>query len=120
MEIVVEGEPIRAHKAILMARSDKFRAMFESEMREAQTNRIEYQGVSVQIYYLMIEWIYEGECDLNGCSVEEMLSLLKLTDEYLLPDLQMVCQEAIADALDGPGALYILTDPDLLIPQSSA
>ena len=72
-----------------MARSEKFRAMIESHMRESHTSKVEVidEDINAQTYYLMIEWIYEGECDLNGCSMEEMLSLLKLTDEYLLGDL---------------------------------
>ncbi len=124
IEIVVNGDlknSIKAHKAILMARSEKFRAMLESDMREARTNRIEYKddSVDVQTFYLMIEWIYEGECDLNSCSIQEMLALLKLTDEYLLPDLQLVCQEAITDSMDGPGALHILTEQTLMIPPTA-
>ena len=46
---------------------------------------------------------------MNGKPIEEMVSLLKLTDEYLLPDLQRICEETIIDSLDGAGALYILT-----------
>jgi hypothetical protein len=106
MEIVVNGDEvnlIRAHKAILMARSERFRAMIESQMRESVTSRVEVNQpeLTVQTYYLLIEWIYEGECDLNGCSIEEMLSLLRLTDEYLLPDLQKVCEDTIIDSMDG-------------------
>lgn len=34
----------------------------------------------------MLQWIYTGECEMsdNACDV---LPLLSLTDEYLLPDL---------------------------------
>lgn len=32
---------IKAHKAILMARSEKFRAMIESHMRESHTSKVE-------------------------------------------------------------------------------
>ena len=92
IEIVVNGDEsnsIKAHKAILMARSEKFRAMVESKMKESRLNKVEIKDseITVPIYKLLMQWIYEGECDLTGSSIEEMLGLIKLTDEYLLPDL---------------------------------
>lgn len=74
IEIVINGDQanaIKAHKAILMARSEKFRAMIESHMRESLMNRVEVNDpeVSVSTYRLLIQWIYEGECDLNGCPI---------------------------------------------------
>lgn len=104
-----------------MARSERFRAMIESQMKESRTSRVEINDpeLSVQTYYLLIEWIYEGECDLNGCTIEEMLALLKLTDEYLLADLQKVCEETIIETMDGLGALHILTESNVLIPTAA-
>lgn len=92
IDIVINGEEataIKSHKAILMARSEKFRAMIECKMRESRMNRVEIQDpeITVTIYKLLMQWIYEGECDLTGSTIDEMLGLLKLTDEYLLPDL---------------------------------
>jgi hypothetical protein len=48
-----------------------------------------------------------------------MLSLLKLTDEYLLADLQKVCEDTIIDFMDGFAALHILTESKILIPENS-
>ena len=48
-----------------------------------------------------------------------MLILLKLTDEYLLLDLQKICEDTIIDTMDGPSALHILTDSKILIPANS-
>lgn len=48
-----------------------------------------------------------------------MLSLLKLTDEYLLADLQKVCEDSIIDFMDGFAALHILTESKILIPENS-
>lgn len=61
-------------------------------MKEKLQHRLEIKipEVSFSIYKLMIQWIYEGECDLPD-SVSELLVLLKLTDEYLLADLEKVC-----------------------------
>jgi hypothetical protein len=92
IDIVINGDEttaIKSHKAILMARSEKFRGMIECKMRESRLNRVEISDpeITVSIYKLLMQWIYEGECDLTGSTIDEMLGLLKLTDEYLLPDL---------------------------------
>lgn len=42
-----------------------------------------------------------------------MISLLRLTDEYLLADLQKVCEDTIIESMDGLGALYILTSAQM-------
>ena len=66
-------------------------------------NKVEIndEDITLQTYQLLMQWIYEGECDLTNTPVEEILRLLKLTDEYLLSDLQKVCEETIIDTMDG-------------------
>jgi hypothetical protein len=63
----------------------------------------------------MLRWIYMGECELSH-NPKEILPLLMLTDEYLLPDLQKVCEDQIIDYMDGETAAYILTEPKLVLP----
>ncbi len=90
LELVVNQDsenPIRVHRGLLMARSEKFRAMLmDSGMKEstAGTVQIVAPDVSTDTYRLLIQWMYEGECDMTGCSIEEALGLLRLSDEYLL------------------------------------
>jgi hypothetical protein len=40
----------------------------------------------------MLRWLYVGECDISHIA-SEVLPLLQLTDEYLLSDLQRVCED---------------------------
>ena len=98
---MVNGESIKAHKCILIARSEKFKSMLQTEMKEYLENKvvISNEEVTPAVYKLLIQWIYEGECDLPD-SVKDLIQLLKLTDEYLLPDLQKVCEEQIIDSID--------------------
>ena len=98
IEIVVNGESLKCHKCILIARSEKFRVMLMSDatlgMKEQMTNKIVVDNllVSADIYKTMLKWIYMGECELSDNS-SEVIPLLGLTDEYLLPDLQKVCED---------------------------
>lgn len=95
-----------------MARSEKFRAMLmESGMKEsiARTVQIVAPDVSTDTYRLLIQWMYEGECDMTGCSIDEAVGLLRLSDEYLLLDLIKATEEHIIDNLDGFSSLTVLT-----------
>lgn len=46
---------------------------------------------------------------MTGCSIEEALGLLRLSDEYLLFDLIKATEEHIIDNLDGFSSLTVLT-----------
>jgi hypothetical protein len=95
-----------------MARSEKFRAMLmESGMKEsiAKTVHLVAPDISTQTYRLLIQWMYEGECDMTGCTIEEALGLLRLSDEYLLLDLIKVTEDHIIENLDGFSSLNVLT-----------
>ena len=66
----------------------------------------------------MLRWLYVGECEISH-NPSAVLPLLQLTDEYLLPDLQRVCEDQIVDYMDGPTATQILTDSALTLPSKS-
>jgi len=53
---------------------------------------IENKDISPSIFKEMLRWIYMGECGISH-NPKEVLPLLQLTDEYLLPDLQRVCED---------------------------
>jgi len=47
----------------------------------------------------LLEWIYTGECDLPK-DVFQLIDILNIADEYMLQDLQSVCEEEIIMNLD--------------------
>lgn len=59
--LVVAGQEFRAHKAILAACSPVFRAMFEHDMEESRTNRIEIHDLEPQVFKAMMGFIYTGK-----------------------------------------------------------
>lgn len=75
-------------------------------------------NVTPSIYKAMLKWIYMGECELSE-NLSEVIALLCLTDEYLLPDLQRVCEEQIIDYMDSKTASEILTNPEIVLPTKS-
>ncbi len=66
--LLVEGQPIRAHRLVLSIASERFRAMFDRSLgfgfRESQEREIEIKDCGHQVYRLMLEYIYSGETPL--------------------------------------------------------
>lgn len=121
IQIALNGEePIKAHKCVLMARSQKFKTMLSLQLKETETNLIEIKSeeFTLPVLKAMLHWIYSGECEFPE-SVKELLILLKMTDEYFLQDLQKVCEEEIVERMDGMSALEILTSQTLVLPMES-
>ena len=93
MTIEINGESLKAHKCVLAARSEKFSVMLLADsinaFREQSTNKMVVNNdmlSNAKMFKAMLQWIYTGECEMSDNSME-MLTLLALTDEYLLPDL---------------------------------
>ena len=124
LTIVVHGEEFCVHKCILTSRSEKFKVMLTSDsthqMREQVSNKMVVTNpqVTAGTFRAMLQWIYTGECEMSD-GATEVLPLLGLTDEYLLPDLQRVCEDQIIDYMDVVTAKKVLTDPECVLPQSS-
>jgi hypothetical protein len=89
-------------------------------MKEQTTNRIvvSNKAVTPAIYRAMLRWIYIGECELSE-NPGDVIPLLGLTDEYLLPDLQKVCEDQIVDYMDSKTATEILTNSEIVLPSKS-
>eukprot|EP00073_Rattus_norvegicus_P034866 XP_008759500.2 PREDICTED: TD and POZ domain-containing protein 2-like isoform X1 [Rattus norvegicus] len=92
--LVVAGQEFRAHKAILAARSPVFRAMFEHEMLESLTNRIEIHDIHLQVFKEMMAFIYTGKAPhLHSHSMAT--ELLAAADMYDLQDLKVMCEDSL-------------------------
>ncbi len=56
IDIVINGQVIKAHKCILTARSEKFRVMLSNNMKESIENKIEINNsdINPDTYKVMI------------------------------------------------------------------
>lgn len=103
---------IKAHKAILSARSEYFMAMFqEGGMSESFQNQIKVSHDPVS-FKRMLEFIYTN-CvqDLQNCSSEAVVSLLILANEYLLDELRILCEKRASKMItvDNISQLFLLS-----------
>jgi len=78
-----------AHKVVLAACSDYFRAMFTSPMMEHNLDTITLHGVDGSYLKRLLDFIYSGELPIDDW--EDALELLKLGVFYQIPPLIEHC-----------------------------
>eukprot|EP00639_Heterosigma_akashiwo_P029124 CAMPEP_0194687990 /NCGR_PEP_ID=MMETSP0295-20121207/16627_1 /TAXON_ID=39354 /ORGANISM="Heterosigma akashiwo, Strain CCMP2393" /LENGTH=316 /DNA_ID=CAMNT_0039576511 /DNA_START=194 /DNA_END=1140 /DNA_ORIENTATION=+ len=85
---------VRAHKAILVARSDCFRAMFrKGGMREAVSNTLRMAEHDAATVRRMLEFLYTNRvAGLAAAGAGPLLQLLAVAEEKLLPELKELCE----------------------------
>jgi N-acetylneuraminic acid mutarotase len=94
---VVEGRRIAAHKVMLAAQSEHFRAMLTNGMRETSAQEIEIPDWSYNCYVSMIEFLYTGT--ISDFSSSLASELLGLADAYALDDLRKLCEVTLTHSL---------------------
>uniref|UniRef100_A0A2M4BHM5 BTB/POZ domain-containing protein 9 n=2 Tax=Anopheles marajoara TaxID=58244 RepID=A0A2M4BHM5_9DIPT len=93
---IVEGERLPAHRVILAARSDYFRALLYGGLSETNLNEITLQTPLVA-FKALLRYIYSGNMSLSEMAEENILDTLGLANQYGFADLEM----AISDYLHG-------------------
>ncbi|XP_060528987.1 kelch-like protein 26 isoform X2 [Cylas formicarius] len=71
--LVIEGSLFQAHKAVLSACSDYFRAMFTDNMLEARKNEICLNGITAKGFHQLLEYAYTSHLALNLANVQDVL-----------------------------------------------
>jgi hypothetical protein len=92
---------VRAHKAILAARSEYFQVMFQSGMMIESSNGCVNISTEFKVFQQLLEFIYTNTVeDISRCTADEVVQLLIAADEYLLADLKRLCEEMLTRHLD--------------------
>uniref|UniRef100_A0A914ID39 BTB domain-containing protein n=1 Tax=Globodera rostochiensis TaxID=31243 RepID=A0A914ID39_GLORO len=88
-----EKELLPAHKAILIAASDVFDAMFPFDARNADPSKkikpVEVPDVEVGAFKAMLSFIYAD--DVSGLNGDNAISVLYAAKKYDLPELVNLC-----------------------------
>ncbi|XP_063708543.1 kelch-like protein 12 [Culicoides brevitarsis] len=101
----VEDKSFKAHKAVLAACSDYFRAMFIDCMKEANQNEVSL-SVSSQGIELLLEYIYTSKLQLNLANIQNVLAAASYTQ---LDSVVEACLNYLQDQLDIDNCIDILT-----------
>lgn len=108
---MVDAKPVYAWRGMLSARSDYFRAMFES-WKESSERTIEVPQMSYRTFLAVIVYIYTGEID-TPIECEEALLLLAAANKYILPRLKTMCEIILVKLLTMDNVLSIFKHADM-------
>ncbi|XP_037937944.1 kelch-like protein 26 [Teleopsis dalmanni] len=72
--LVVEGRSFKAHRVVLAACSDYFRAMFTDAVLEARQSKVQIHGISARGIELLINFIYTSNLVLDYENVQDVLA----------------------------------------------
>ena len=101
-----DGQAFHCHKCILMCRSAKFRAMFDSDMQESVSNRVEVPTPAC-VFSKLLTWIYTSSVKMPD-TVDGVCQLLLLADEYFLSDLQQRCEDDLVGKIQPENVVSIM------------
>ncbi|RZF37282.1 hypothetical protein LSTR_LSTR005614 [Laodelphax striatellus] len=110
LTLSVDGHNLKAHKAILAARSPVFAAMFEHDMEEKQKNTVVIQDIEYHVFKEVIRFIYTGKVQNLDSMADDLLAA---ADKYALDRLKVMCEEALYLNLCIENAADTLTLADL-------
>jgi len=97
--LVINGERLFAHRALLHGRSSYFRAMFESGMAETKRGQ-ELELMTdkpAEVWLEILRFIYTDNCIITG---ETASTLLEMADLYNLTKLTSLCERYLASTLN--------------------
>eukprot|EP01130_Rhizamoeba_saxonica_P007493 TRINITY_DN3031_c2_g1_i3.p1 TRINITY_DN3031_c2_g1~~TRINITY_DN3031_c2_g1_i3.p1 ORF type:complete len:441 (-),score=87.87 TRINITY_DN3031_c2_g1_i3:47-1369(-) len=89
-----EEKFLYGHKAILSTRSEAFKAMFQSGMKEAEARDIVITD-RYKVFKGLLEYIYSNKAPVRFKKVDDWIELLYLADLYFLLNLKFRCEKEL-------------------------
>jgi len=100
IKLKVEDTIFEAHKIVLAARSDYFRALLYSGMRETNSDVVEINEAKPDAFKLLLRYIYTGKISLRNEKEEAIIDLLSLVHQYGLLELQRSISDYLESILE--------------------
>jgi speckle-type POZ protein len=108
--ITVDEVEFKVHKAILVARSPVFAAMFQHNSKKQQSSRVDVPDMEHDVFREMLQYIYTGKADnLDGMAAP----LLAASDRYGLTHLKTSCEHFMIKQISVENAFEQLILADL-------
>nr|XP_034839915.1 BTB/POZ domain-containing protein 9 [Maniola hyperantus] len=96
--LIVEGQRIPAHKVILAASSDYFRALLYGGMREANQAEVELQA-PLQAFKALLRYVYSGHMGLSLLREDTVLDMLGLAHQFNFQELEVAISDYLRQVL---------------------
>uniref|UniRef100_A0A0D6R2C6 BTB domain-containing protein n=1 Tax=Araucaria cunninghamii TaxID=56994 RepID=A0A0D6R2C6_ARACU len=99
---------VRAHRAVLAARSPVFESMFLHDLKEKESSIINIEDISVEACMALLSYIYGGIKHENFWN--HRIALLRAADKYDIRDLKESCEESLLEDIDSNNVLERLQE----------
>ena len=95
----VEGEDFPAHKNVLCATSDYFKAFFSSDLqvKESQSSLVELKNVKSSTIAEVLRFMYTGEVNMSSSNAQD---LIVVSDYLIIPRLKTTAAEFIGKSIN--------------------
>lgn len=105
---IVKGEKIKAHKAILAARSEYFSRMFASGMKECQTSEVQMDDCDPLTFRKTLQILYGGFKFGSQVDFKTAVGVFALVDRYQLTGIAKSCLEVIRERTNAENVALVL------------
>lgn len=95
---IVEDQKLPAHRVILAARSEYFRALLFGGMAESTQKEITLK-IPVEAFKALLRYIYSGYMSLSQMKEDNILDTLGLANQYGFTDLEIAISEYLRQIL---------------------
>uniref|UniRef100_A0A0D9XK18 BTB domain-containing protein n=1 Tax=Leersia perrieri TaxID=77586 RepID=A0A0D9XK18_9ORYZ len=115
VEFIVGGEIFAAHRLVLAARSQVFKAKFFGPMKEgATTNAIKIDDMDAQVFEALLFFIYTDMLPKMDQEDEGSMAqhLLVASDLYGLQRLKLICEDILCNHIDTDSVAIMLVLAD--------
>jgi len=105
-DIVVEceGQEIRGHSQVFIARSNVFAKTLQTDMKERREGRIHIDRASLVDVKQLVDYMYSGKLDTSYVRLKE---LLVLADRFEVLQLVQLCSSKLSESLNKNNALEL-------------
>jgi len=114
VKFISEGREIPCHKFLLMTQSPVFKAMFEMNSMEKETNTVKIVDCTPDVVEEFVMYLYRGKLVSQAKPLELMFGLLNLAEKYQIKLLIDECVDVLMDIMDVNNVLKIYAVVDKL------
>lgn len=100
-----ENKKFKAHKVILSAASDYFRAMFTDPMLESKSNEISLSLLTAEALEVILDYIYTSEIDL---CIENAFDVLQAASYLQIQPAIIYCEFFIKTSIDNDNVIDVV------------
>jgi hypothetical protein len=106
---LVEGQPVYAHKLMLM-RCSYFEALFLGQMKESRMSEIPISQVSHPIFLAIIEYLYTDQIKIP---LSAAMEVFEAADLFCVPRLKTMCEKRMLQSITVDNAAAIFHSADM-------